>query len=250
MIENKGLYKTFTFVARQEDTSDDGLATIYPYSTSAYKGVYKLQYPRDWDINKPIYVAVQSAVISGIPRLNQQLWAQCPRNFAIRSNSLSGAGNVIEAKRHRGDIDANGIGTAVVDFGDGERIPVEQSNLLALVPNTSFLNYDFDADIPSNSFLSFNMYKVVYQNDVDFTTCATRVPTNSSQTQIDLYITCEYDTPQNFTAGSTTTKPEFKLRTFNRLIGGTGVTPIPAPLNSSGIVGGGWDIVLKFFTPI
>lgn len=249
MIEHKGLFKTFTFVARQEDTSDDGLALHDGgTSTSAYRGLYKLHYPRSWDINKPIFCQVQSAVIAGMPRINQTNYAQVPRNFAIRSNSLSGAGNIIESKRHRGNIDVGGLGTATEPYGDGDRIPVQQSNILALVPNTSFLDYKFDADIPSDDFLSADMYKVTYQNDVDFTSCAVRVPVNSSQTMIDIYCTAEYDIPQNFSAGYGGTTPTYKLRTMYRLeAGGAGAGP---PLNSSGQVGGGWDIVLKFFTPI
>ena len=79
---------------------------------AAYDGRFKLKFPTGWDVSKPIYVAVSSVSITGIPCFNQDFifiggtasMSCCPRSFAIRSNALGAAGNILEAKRYRGQI--------------------------------------------------------------------------------------------------------------------------------------------------
>lgn len=205
-------------------------------NTTGHEGRFQLKFPDQWDLTAPIYVAVASVSISGIPCWNQDhayigqanAMSCCPRSFAIRSNALGSAGNVLEAKRYRGQItgiDTRRIQTALVAGvpaaipysstkflgiqtgempppvglpADLEEIPVYQSNILQLVPNTFNMNWENDQwTDKSGVWMPFSYttmyYGVFWKKAVKLGTSGLRVPMDNAQTIIDLYITANYD---------------------------------------------------------
>ena len=241
----ESLFKVLTIYCRQEVSNWNGVAAEGS-NTSAYRGRYKLILPQDWDCSKPTYCAVESVSIVGLPVADEM-----PRSFAVRSNAFAGE-NVLEAKRWRQDIDVGGVGTAASPYGlnaDTNEVEVSTSNLLALIPNTMFLNYAFDTDIPAAGYLSRNFYKVDWKQDVNFTSLGNKLTLSSAMSIFDLYISSNYDVDTPYSSGYAGTTPanNYKVPLLNRptQAGTTG----PTALNSSS-VGGGFTIVLKIYQPI
>ena len=215
------------------DTTSVG-AEGWDCNTTAHEGRFKLKFPQSWDLEKPIYVAVTSVSITGIPCFNQDFiniagtasMSCCPRSFAIRSNALGSAGNILEAKRYRGQITgiddrrmASGLtnpAPAAVPYSsmeflgiqtnqapppynlppDLEEIPVVQSNILQLVPNDFNMNFTNDY-LTNGGGLSFNyttmFYGVYWKKAVKLGTSGLRLTMDNFQTIFDLYITANYD---------------------------------------------------------
>ena len=217
------------------DTTSVG-AEGWDCNTTAHEGRFQLKFPQSWDLEKPIYVAVSSVSITGIPCFNQDFWfiagtypmSCCPRSFAIRSNALGAAGNILEAKRYRGQItgiDDRRMGSgltnpapAAVPYSsteflgiqtnqappphnlppDLEEIPVYQSNILQLVPNNFNMNYKNDrwtnkAGVWMPFAYTTMFYGVYWKKAVKLGTSGLRLPMDNFQTIFDLYVTANYD---------------------------------------------------------
>ena len=201
---------------------------------AAYKARFKLKFPTGWDLTKNMYVAVASVSITGIPCFNQDFifiggtasMSCCPRSFAIRSNALGAAGNILEAKRYRGQITGIDVrrltsgltnpAPAAVPYSsteflgiqtgqapppynlppDLDEIPVVQSNILQLIPNDFNMNFKNDY-LSSEGEVGFNYqtmyYGVFWKKAVKLGTSGLRLPMDNAQTIFDLYITANYD---------------------------------------------------------
>ena len=241
-MKKRRLFRTMKLIARQQNTSysGDGLDPASVPNTSAFRGFYKLEFGQDWDINAPTYVVCDMAIISGIP-VDLATGNQLPVSFAIRSNSLSGSGNIEEAKRWRRNITT--AAGAVASYGlnpnnqKDPNIEVSTSNLLAIIPNTMALNYEYQADQPDpETFNTGSSYKLIYENPAEITTCGIRIPVSSAQSVIDVFITASYDYPQMNTEGDALDTRLQLVSYFDR-----------QPLVAQGMVGGSWLVSLIFY---
>ena len=246
-MKKRRLFRVMKLIARQENTSWQGAGGAAPPSsvpnTSAYRGFYKLEFPDEWDIQAPTYCCVEQATIAGIP-IDLATGDQLPRSYSIRSNALSGAGNIEEAKRWRRNITTPA--GAVSPYGLNPNNPKDPnietatSNLLATIPNPMSLNFGYAAwrntQATSANYNTGHCYKIIWENDAELTTCGVRVPLTSAQTMVDIYITANYDFPQ-MNVGGTAMETKLKLVQFFD----------EQPLQQCGQVGGGWDLTIVFY---
>lgn len=284
------LYRVMRVICRQcnvDHAEGDGIE----YNTNGYKGEYKLSFPQDWDANAVTMVKVESCVIAGIPsqwvragndiELQQDTPSVCkPRSFAIRSNALGAGGTTLEAKRWRGDIVERTSGAALPAYTKaGAKYDVEttQSNVLQMIPNQYNFTYQDikQGGMHSNtgsentnglmgSPLAMSMplatlYGIQWNEPVNLNTCGTTIGYGNGQTQFDLYITNNYDYPQNKTnPDGVVFEPRLLLATTLSADGDYVYDPVlstdlfptnqlhnPIPYETG--QSAGWDIVLVFY---
>ena len=267
--ENKGL-KVVTLICKQEvDTWRYG-DPAGTNSTEAFRGVYKLDVPEDWNLGRPTYLAVESVHIFGIPLGTDDTNGQVPWTFEVRSHALAGEG-VLEAKRWRGPI-SHGEGGFYNEMGDaypytttegGDEVEMSQSNLLQIIPNDKILNWNYDnqfanayaniydassSGVDLNNYTSNSFYKVNWEKAVDYTSLGHKLNLNSSQSMIDVYISAGGDIGGQYHAGYLPLGEDYEHRL--RLMNFPGPPEKLGPQrDNTGMNGGFWCVTLKIFRP-